>query len=373
MNSHRQIHRKAQTANGNAPRLFEALESRRLLSASLATVVQPTLELSAAATTSNAVSGYTPAQIKAAYGFNTVSFSGVSGTGAGQTIAIIDAYNDPNIASDLHVFDQEFGISDPKLTVVNQNGGSASSLATNAGWAGEISLDVEWAHAIAPQANILLVEANSATLGNLLDSVNYARSVAAVSVVSMSWGSSEFFGETSYDSYFTTPSGHQGITFVASSGDDGSAYGPEWPASSPDVLSVGGTTLDVSATGAYESETGWSDSGGGGSSVESEPSYQSSVQSTGAKTTPDVAYDANPNTGYAIYDSVAYEGDSGWQEVGGTSAAHAVVRVGSHRRSGRASWRERERSTALPTRCRRSTPSTGAGVDRIYNLYFRIQ
>ncbi len=320
INQRRNQHRESGSAVQKGSRLFESLESRRLLSASLTTVIQPTLDLSASASSSASVSGYTPAQIAAAYGFNTVSFSGVSGTGAGQTIAIIDAYNDPNIASDLHVFDQQFGLSDPALTVVNQNGGSASTLATNAGWAGEISLDVEWAHAIAPDANILLVEANSATLGNLLSAVNYARSVSSVSVISMSWGSSEFFGETSYDSDFTTPSGHQGITFVASSGDDGSAYGPEWPASSPDVLSVGGTTLDLSSVGSVASETGWSDSGGGVSSVEPEPSYQSGVQSTGGKTSPDVSYNANPSTGYAVYDSISYEGYVGWQEVGGTSA-----------------------------------------------------
>ncbi len=102
--------------------------------------------------------GYTPSEIRQAYGFNQISFNGSAGTGAGTTIAIVDAYSDPTVTSDLHAFDQTFGLADPKLTVVNQNGGSSLPSA-DTGWAGEIALDVEWAHAIAPGANILLVEA----------------------------------------------------------------------------------------------------------------------------------------------------------------------------------------------------------------------
>jgi subtilase family serine protease len=260
--------------------------------------------------TSSTPYGYTPAQIKAYYGFGTSSTAG-----QGETIAIVDAYNDPNISSDLATFDKQFGLSaPPSLSVVDENGPSASLPATNAGWDTEISLDVEWAHAIAPDANILLVEANSSSLSDLLTSVQYATSVANVATVSMSWGSSEFNGESSYDSYFTTPAGHQGITFVSASGDEGSDYGPEWPASSYDVLSVGGTSLSLTS-----GETTWSGSTGGVSRYELEPGYQSVVQTSGARYSPDVAYDANPNTGVAVYDSVPYENSSGWFEVGGTS------------------------------------------------------
>jgi len=211
---------------------------------------------------------------------------------------------------------------------VNQDGGGNLPSA-DAGWAGEISLDVEWAHAIAPAASILLVEANSSDTNDLMAAVNYARNAPDVSVVSMSWGGSEFFdwggGESdsqlTYDPDFTTPAGHQGVTFIASAGDSGSRAGVQWPASSPNVLSVGGTTLNLSDdSGTYGSESGWSGTSSGYSQVETEPDYQLAVQDTGARSVADVAYDADPNTGLATYDSVPYEGVSGWQVVGGTSA-----------------------------------------------------
>ena len=266
--------------------------------------------------------GYTPAEIRHAYGFDQIAFAtssgAVSGNGAGQTIAIVDAYNDPNIVKDLSAFDSQFGVvAPPKFTVVNERGSSALP-STDAGWSMEISLDVEWAHAIAPGANILLVEANSASLGDLLTAVNYARQQAGVTVVSMSWGGSEFNGESSYDSYFTTPAGHAPVTFVASAGDSGGDGC--WPAVSSNVLAVGGTALSINSSSVRTSETAWSDSSGGVSLYESVPSYQTGVQATGRRTTPDVAYDASPSTGFAIYDSVSYAGQSGWFCVGGTSA-----------------------------------------------------
>ncbi|HET6881498.1 MAG TPA: S53 family peptidase [Pirellulales bacterium] len=275
--------------------------------------------------TNTVVSGDTPGQISNAYGFNQVSFNygnqTVAGNGAGQTIAIVDAYGDSNITSDLHAFDKEFGLPDPVLNVVNQNGGTRLP-GNNSGWALETSLDVEWAHAMAPQAKLLLVEANSSNLSDLLSAVNYARNQPGVVAVSMSWGASEFSSETSYDSYFTTPSGHGGITFVAASGDNGA--GAIWPGVSPNVLSVGGTTLSLS-NGAYGSETAWSGSGGGVSQYEPQPTYQSQsqlvTQSATSRTAPDVAYNADPNSGVAVYDSLSYSGQTGWFQVGGTSAA----------------------------------------------------
>ncbi|MBV8781774.1 MAG: hypothetical protein JO353_10290, partial [Phycisphaerae bacterium] len=299
---------------------LETLVSRCLLSAS-DIIVTPSLVVSAAASSSNSISGYTPAQIKSAYGISSISLNGVTGDGSGQTIAIVDAYSDPNIASDLAVFDKQFGLSAPaSFKQVSQAGSTSKLPAQNADWDSEISLDVEWAHAIAPKANIVLVDATSDSINNLMAAVKYASSISTVSVISMSWGTGEFSGESAYDSYFTTPSGHIGITYVAASGDEGAAGGPEYPASSPNVLSVGGTTLSISSTGSVTNESAWSDSSGGTSSYEKASTAQSSATGTTNRQTPDVSYDANPNTGFAVYDSVPDYGYVGWQEVGGTSA-----------------------------------------------------
>ncbi|HEY1785422.1 MAG TPA: hypothetical protein VGG30_07725, partial [Pirellulales bacterium] len=128
----------------------------------------------------------------------------------------------------------------------------------------------------------------------------------------------EFSSEASYNSYFTTPAGHTGVSFVASSGDSGA--GALWPAISTNVLSVGGTSLSINKNGTYSSESAWAGSGGGPSAYQTEASYEKGVQTTGKQMDPDVAYDANPNTGFAVYDSVNYQGYQGWEEIGGTSA-----------------------------------------------------
>ncbi|HWB07896.1 MAG TPA: hypothetical protein VG826_01540 [Pirellulales bacterium] len=312
-------------------RCGEPLEHRQLLSA-LSMIESPSGALALPAAhgsplvTSPIPYGDTPAQIRSAYGFNQVAFnsgtSTIAGDGAGQTIAIVDAYGDSRIASDLHAFDVQFGLPDPSLRVVNQHGGTRLP-GDNGSWALETALDVEWAHAVAPKANILLVEANDNSLGNLLAAVNYARHQPGVVAVSMSWGTAEFLGETSYDTYFTTPTGHSGVTFVAASGDSGA--GTIWPSVSSNVLAVGGTNLNTDTSGDYLGETAWSGSGGGLSAYESQPTYQSQsglvTQSTTQRTTPDVAYDADPASGVAVYNSVPYGGASGWFQVGGTSAA----------------------------------------------------
>src|SRR5262249_20195960 len=246
-----------------------------------------------------------PAQIKTAYGFNGITFNGVPGDGRGQTIAIVDAYNDPNIVADLAKFDAQFGLAaPPSFKVVNQTGGTALPK-SDRGWASEIALDVEWAHAMAPGANILLVEANSAFNSDLDAALDYARNAPGVVVVSNSWGGGEYSTESSEDVHFTTPSGHAGVTFTVAAGDDGT--GAEYPSSSPNVLSVGGTTLKL-ANGAWSSETVWSGGGGGQSRYEKLPSYQSGL-GLSRRGTPDVAYDANPSTGFAVLDTY---GDSGW-------------------------------------------------------------
>lgn len=263
---------------------------------------------------------YTPAQISLAYGVNQIQFGSVKGDGTGQTIAIVDAYDAPNINKDLMTFDAMYGLSnnDGKGAFVLTKATPQGKPAYNAGWAQEITLDVEWAHAIAPGAHILLVEAASNSYSDLMAAVNYARTQVGVSVVSMSWGGSEFAGETAYDSYFTTPAGHQGVTFVASAGDTGAL--PEYPAVSPNVLSVGGTTLKTATNaGTYGSETTWTASGGGISVYEAKPSFQSTVtQSATKRTTPDVSYDANPSTGVAVY-FTGSNGRGSWYTFGGTS------------------------------------------------------
>ena len=191
------------------------------------------------------------------------------------------------------------------------------------GWAGEIELDVEWAHAIAPGASILLVEANNANDSSLMTAVDYARNYAGVVAVSMSWGGSESAGETVDDSHFTTPAGHTGVTFFASSGDS-STIG--YPAISSHVVAVGGTTLSVNSAGNYLGESAWSDGGGGLSQVVAAPSYQANlvihdgsqvISAGGMRAGPDVASDADPNTGVAVYGSYGF---GGWAQLGGTSA-----------------------------------------------------
>jgi hypothetical protein len=264
-------------------------------------------------------SGYTPSQIVQAYGFNQISFSnGPNGTG--QTIAIVDAYNDPNIQSDLAAFDSQFGLSAANLRVIGQTGGAAPTATDpTGGWELEESLDVEWAHAVAPGANIVLVEANSSSISDLMTAVQTAANLSGVSAVSMSWGANEFSGETSYDSYFSKA----GVAFIGAAGDSGAP--PIYPAASPNVLAVGGTTLTLNSQNNWSSETGWSGSGGGISSYESQPSYQKGVvtQTTTQRANPDVAYDANPNTGFAVDDSFTGSQVFGgpWYEVGGTSDA----------------------------------------------------
>ncbi len=265
------------------------------------------------------LSGYTPAQLTHAYGLDAITFRSSSGAivpgdGSGETIALIEADHDPTLASDLQVFDQANGLPDPQLTVVNQAGSR-----TNATWASEESLDVEWAHASAAGARILVVEARSQGLTDLLNAVDTARNTPGVVAISMSWGFNEMSLEASYDIHFTTPAGHEGITFIASSGDNGAKAGAEYPAASPNVLAVGGTTLKLNGRGDYVSETVWNGSGRGDSRYEAEPRYQESVQSTGRRNTPDVGFDGNPKTGVEVYETPLRGGPGTWQKVGGTS------------------------------------------------------
>ncbi|MGD0304166.1 MAG: S53 family peptidase [Candidatus Acidiferrales bacterium] len=260
-------------------------------------------------------SAFTPAMIRHAYGFDLVA-----NQGAGQTIAVIDAYDDANIESDLATFSSQFGLpacssATGCFTKLYATGSQPSA---SAQWTIETALDVEWAHAIAPQANIILVEANSYALSDLLVAVDLAVTKGA-SVVSMSWTTSEFSGERSMDTHFLAT----GVTFLAASGDSGA--GVNYPAASPDVISVGGTSLTLNAQQNYQSEAAWSGSGGGVSAYENEPVFQEQFgvpnDPGGYRVVPDVSLDANPGTGFAVYNSIPYQNAEGWFQVGGTSAS----------------------------------------------------
>lgn len=255
-----------------------------------------------------------PSETRHAYGFDQLG-----NEGAGQIIGIVDAYDDPNVEADLAVFDRQFGLpactsSDGCFRKVYETGRQP---AANSNWAVETALDVEWAHAIAPQATILLVEASSNSLSDLLASASVAVRDGA-SVVSMSWTVGEFSTEHNQDNHFVS----NGVTFLAASGDSGN--GVAYPAASPDVIGVGGTTLSLDSHGNYLNETAWSGSGGGLSAYEREPAFQAQFgipdNSRGFRGAPDVSYNANPGTGYAMYDSLAINGYAGWFQVGGTSA-----------------------------------------------------
>ncbi len=309
----------------------EVLEGRTLLATSGASSPPPAITPIETITQGNLPQpvGDIPAQIRGAYGFDSIRFAGgIKGDGTGETIAIVDAYDQPNIKADLHSFDAQFGLPDPpSFRVVAQNGSANLPAKAPVGsWGVEISLDVEWAHALAPGANILLVEANSAS-GDLFTAATFAATQPGVVAVSMSWGSAEFAGEALYDGDFTTPAGHTGVTFLAATGDSGAPG--EYPAASPNVVAVGGTqfTSPLDAQGDYTGETAWGDgvsgapgSGGGLSPYESQPAYQHGVvtQSATARATPDVAFDAN--TGVAVYDSSDYPFNP-WVDIGGTSLA----------------------------------------------------
>ncbi len=254
--------------------------------------------------------GYEPSQILGAYG--------ISGTGAGQTIAIVDAYGSPTIYQDLSAFCQRFRLPRANLTVVGPQG-------NDPGWALETSLDVEWAHALAPDAAILLVVAQSDSLTDLFAAVQYAAQNAQV--VSMSWSGDEVPNEAAYDSIFQ----HPGTVFIAASGDSGS--GPQYPAASPNVVAAGGTTLYLNhGTGALKfPESAWEGSGGGVSQYELIPSYQAALGIGGTnRCIPDVAFAADPNTGVYVY-------NQGWYVLGGTSVATpswaAVVALANQERA----------------------------------------
>jgi hypothetical protein len=256
--------------------------------------------------------GYTPCDLQSAYSLPSAT------AGSGQTVAIVDAFDDPNAESDLGVYRSNNGLSacttaNGCFKKVDQNGGT-NYPAGNVGWAQEISLDVDMVSAICPNCHILLVEANTNSFADLGASVNTAAMHA--NEISNSYGGGEFSSETGDTSY-----NHPGIAITASSGDSG--FGAQYPAASPWVTAVGGTTLTKS--GSSFSETAWSGAGSGCSAYEAQQGWQNIPHITnycGNRAIADVSADADPNTGVDVYDTY---GTSGWLVFGGTSVASPII------------------------------------------------
>lgn len=271
----------------------------------------------------NAPSGLSPQQMRAAYNL------GSGKTSVNRTIAIVDAYDNPNAFNDLKTYSSQFGLTQlascpvsagtttrPCFQKVDQNGGTNYPVA-NSSWALEIALDVQTAHAVCENCNILLVEAGNNNYANLFAALDRAVAMGAT-VVSNSYSSDEWAGETAYDSHLTVP----GVAMTFSAGDAG--YGPQYPAASPYVTAVGGTTLNMNGT-TYVSESAWSGSGSGCSLYEAKPAFQTDSACSN-RMIADVSAVADPSTGAAIYNSYNFRGKgSPWFQVGGTSLSAPLV------------------------------------------------
>jgi len=259
-------------------------------------------------------SGYVPADLQAAYKL-------VSTGGAGQTIAIVDAYDDPNAESDLAVYRSQFGL--PPCTTangcfrkINQKGGTKYPRG-DGGWGQEISLDVDMASAICPNCHILLVEASSNSFANLAAAVDQA-ALQGANVISNSYGGSEYSGEVTDESHFN----HPGSAITVSSGDNG--YGVQFPSASQYVTAVGGTTLTKDGSVRGWGETVWSGAGSGCSAYITKPSWQTDAGCT-RRTVADVSAVADPNTGVSVYDTYRQAGGGGWLVFGGTSVSAPII------------------------------------------------
>jgi hypothetical protein len=274
--------------------------------------------------------GLDPQQLRQAYGLTSAAAMPADG----ETVAIVDAYNDPNAASDLAAYRSQFGLPacDEStgagcVAIYNEHGGTSGlpSADPTGGWELEEALDLDMVSAICPNCTIDLIEANSANIEALAVAELTASHDGRASVVSDSWGSgAEFTGETAYDQDFYAP----GVAIVTAGGDDG--YGTQYPAVSPYVTAVGGTKL-VESGGSWK-QTAWTGVGSGCSELEPKPSWQTADDKSPSgclnRTDNDVAADADPSTGVAVYDSVksdAVGGVPGWTTVGGTSVATPII------------------------------------------------
>jgi subtilase family serine protease len=259
--------------------------------------------------------GYGPSAIQSAYKLPTTANTPPNG----PTVAIVDAYNDPTAESDLATYRSTYGL--PACTTANgcfrkvsQTGSTTTLPRTNAGWATEISLDVDMVSSACPNCKILLVEADSNSFANLGTAVNYAATQGAVAI-SNSYGGGDSAQMSAYN--------HPGIAITASTGDGG--YGVESPASFDSVIAVGGTSLTTAANSRGWTETTWSGAGSGCSTLNAKPTWQTSATQCSGKANADVSAVADPNTGVAVYDTTRYQGRSGWQVYGGTSASSPII------------------------------------------------
>jgi subtilase family serine protease len=256
--------------------------------------------------------GYGPSDLQSAYKLR------VSKAGSGQTVAVVDAFDNPNLEADLAVYRSMYGLppctsASGCLRQVNQDAGSDLPQ-QNIGWGGETALDVDMVSAICPNCNILVVEASGANLQHLATAENTAAALGA-DAISNSYGNSEFASQTNFDRSYN----HPGIAITAGTGDFG--YGVSYPSSSPFVTAVGGTTLSPSGGSRGFTETAWSGTGSGCSKYEPKPVWQTD-SGCAHRTVADVAAVADPATGVAVYDSYHY---SGWLVFGGTSVGAPIV------------------------------------------------
>lgn len=258
--------------------------------------------------TPNVGGGYSASQLRTAYGL-----AALKNKSTGITVAIIDACGNPHAQADLNQYDAAFGLPATTIKIVTPQGPPCSD---PQGWGVETDLDIQMVHAMAPKASIVLEAAKSASFTNLDNAAKDAYTKQGAKVVSMSFGGGEFSGQTGAggDGIFSAGN-NQGVSFTASSGDSG--CGAQYPAASPFVTSVGGTSLRTQPNGTYVSESAWSGSGGGLSAIEPRPAYQNGFNSNTKRAIPDVAMVADPNTGVAAYDSDL----GGFFIVGGTSVA----------------------------------------------------
>jgi subtilase family serine protease len=274
--------------------------------------------------------GMVPAQLRGFYGFptpvSTVPYAttGVVDPGSG-VIAIVDAYDYPTALADFNVFSKYFGL--PYETSSNATASAnkvfqvvyapGSRPKGNGGWNQEAALDIQWAHAMAPAAKIVLVEAKSASWNDLFQAVDVAKGIAGAHQVSMSWGGNEWSGESSYDTHLSAAAGP---VFFAAAGD--SAGKVIYPSCSRYVVAAGGTSVSTGSQGNFIAESAWSDGGGGNSTFVAKPAWQTGVSMSGGhRGVPDLSSDADPNTGVSVYDSTPYAGMKGWMVFGGTSVS----------------------------------------------------
>ena len=262
--------------------------------------------------------GLTPLQLQDAYALSAAT----GAPGSGPIVAVVDAYDNPNAEADLNKYRDQFGLGPCTSATgcfakVNQNGGTRLPRG-NVNWGGEIDLDIQMVSAVCPSCKILLVEASSNRFSDLMKAVDWA--AAHASFVSNSYGAAEFSGETSYDVHFNQP----GVAFTVSSGDAG--FGVQYPAASPFVTAVGGTSLtaDPSVTRGW-TETAWSGAGSGCSIVEAKPSWQVDTGCPDGRTVADVSAVADPDTGVAVYDSYGSKRGANWYVYGGTSVAAPLI------------------------------------------------